>query len=173
MRCTASQSVISTENLLSTKATSETPSITHPTKEHIPDWKAYDEDIFPILEQLAGDIYTGKNSSDGRPGRLSERLIYQQLNLSAHRLEKMPKCQVVLARYSESYEENWARRIIWVYHKLKTERLNEPIFWSDIRALSGVKNHLRSPSFLLSLPISKKERRRIHPFPSFVPPHFF
>ena len=132
---------ISTENLLSTKATSETPSITHPTKEHIPDWKAYDEEIFPILEQLAGDIYTGKNSSDGRPGRLSERLIYQQLNLSAHRLEKMPKCQVVLARYSESYEENWARRIIWAYHKLKAKCPGKPIFWSDIRALSGVKKH--------------------------------
>ena len=51
----------------------------------------------------------------------------------------MPKCQAILARYSESYEENWARRIIWSYQKLKADRPNSSIYWSDIRALSGVK----------------------------------
>ena len=129
------------EELLSTKAKSETPSVPHHSKEQISNWNAYDEKIFPILEQLAQDIYTGKSSLDGRPERVSERLIYQQLNLSAHRLEKMPKCQAVLARYSESYEENWARRIVWAYQKLKSERPNDPVFWSDIRDLSGVKKH--------------------------------
>ena len=111
------------------------------TKEQILDWNAYDLEIAPILEQLAQDIYTGKASADDRPERVSERLIYQKLNLSAHRLEKMPKCQSVLKNYSESYEENWVRRIIWAYHKLKTERPNEPIFWSNLRDLSGVKKH--------------------------------
>ena len=127
------------KDLLSTKSPSETPSVSHRAKEQISDWKAYDEEIVPILEQLAQEIFTGKANADGRPERVSERLIYQKLNLSAHRLEKMPKCQAILARYSESYEENWARRIIWSYQKLKSDRPNSSIFWSDIRALSGIK----------------------------------
>ena len=129
------------EDLLSTKVPSETPSIPHRDKEQISDWKAYDEEVFPILEQLAKAIYSGEASTDGRPARVSERLIYQKLNLSAHRLEKMPLCRAILKNYSESYEENWARRILWAYQKLKSERPSEPVFWSDIRNLSGVKKH--------------------------------
>ena len=132
---------ISTENLLSTKKSSETPSVPHRAKEQISNWKTYDEELFPILEQLAKAIYSGQASTDGRPARVSERLIYQKLNLSAHRLERMPKCRAILKNYSESYEENWARRILWAYQKLKSERPSEPVFWSDIRDLSGVKKH--------------------------------
>ena len=127
------------KDLLSTKATSETPSVPHRTKEKILDWNSYDEELLPILERTAQDIYSGRARSDGRPERVSERLIYQKLNLSAHRLEKLPQCRAVLARYSESYEESWARRIIWAYQKLKAERPNTPVFWSDIRDLAGVK----------------------------------
>jgi hypothetical protein len=129
------------KDLLSTKSPSETPSVPHRVKEQILDWNDYDLEIAPTLEQMAQDVYSGRASSDGRPERVSERLIYQKLNLSAHRLEKMPKCQAILAQYRESYEENWARRIIWAYQKLKAERPNVPIFWSDIRDISGVKKH--------------------------------
>ena len=127
------------KDLFSRKTPSETPSVSHRAKEQISDWKAYDEEIVPILEQLAQEIFTGKANADGRPERVSERLIYQKLNLSAHRLEKLPQCRAVLARYSESYEESWARRIIWAYQKLKAECPNTPVFWSDIRDLAGVK----------------------------------
>ena len=93
------------------------------------------------MERTAQDIYFGRASSDGRPERVSERLIYQKLNLSAHRLEKMPKCQAILAQHRESYEENWARRIVWAYQKLKKDRKKQPFYWSDIRDLSGVKKY--------------------------------
>ena len=129
------------EGLISTKTPSETPSVPLRAKEQIFDWKAYDDEIAPKLEKLAQSIYTGEASSDGRPERVSERLIYQQLNLPAHRLEKLPRCQAILAHYSETYEENWARRIVWAYQKLTAERPNDPIFWSDLRDLSGVKKH--------------------------------
>ena len=129
------------EELLSTKTPSKTPSVPLRAKEQIFDWKAYDDEIAPKLEKLSQSIYTGEFSANGRPNRVSERLIYQKLNLSAHRLEKMPKCRAILDHFSESYEENWARRIIWAYHKLKTEHPGRPIFWSDVRDLSGVKKH--------------------------------
>ena len=130
---------ITPKNLLSTKSPSETPSVPHHVKEQILDWNDYDLEIAPTLEQIAQDIYSGRASTDGRPERVSERLIYQKLSLSAHRLEKMPKCQAILAQYRESYEESWARRVVWAYQKLKAERPNTPVFWSDIRDLAGVK----------------------------------
>lgn len=59
------------------------------------------------------------------------------MNLPAHRLENLPLCKAVFDKYSESYEETWARRIVWAYNKLKSK--NEPFCWSDIRRLTGVK----------------------------------
>jgi hypothetical protein len=130
---------ISPKDILSTNEEIEPFTTKRRAKEPISDWNSYDAEIAPILEQLAQDIYSGKASADGRPERVSERLIYQKLNLSAHRLEKMPKCQAILAQYRESYEESWARRVVWAYQKLKAERPNTPVFWSDIRDLAGVK----------------------------------
>ena len=101
------------------------------------DWQAYDDELSPILEQIARDIYNG--SENIRPERVSERLIYRELELPTHRLENLPKCRAIFERYTESYEENWARRIVWAYQKLKVERKDTPFYWSDIRHLSGVK----------------------------------
>lgn len=103
------------------------------------DLSAYDEKIAPILEQLAHDIYIGAASDTGRPERVSEKLIYRELNLPGHRLEILPKCKVIMDKYSESYAECWARRLIWAFDKLKTEGSGTPFYWSDIRKISGVK----------------------------------
>ena len=51
---------ISTENLLSTKKSSETFSVPRRAKEQISDWKAYDTKIAPRLEALAQAIYSGQ-----------------------------------------------------------------------------------------------------------------
>ena len=73
------------------------------------------------------------------------------MDLSAHRLENMPKCRVIFEKYTESYPENYARKIIWAYKKLQVER-DKPFYWSDIRALSGVKKH----NFQLARPYCRK-----------------
>ena len=123
-----------------TKAQIEKEQATHYMKDKIPlDWQTLDDELSPVLEETARDIYNG--SATVRPERVSERLIYRELDLSAHRLENLPKCRAVFERYTESYEENWARRIVWAYHKLKAERKDKPFYWSDIRQLSGVKKH--------------------------------
>ena len=66
-------------------------------------------------------------------------MIYRQMQLPAHSLENLPRCQAILKRYSETYEESYARRLIWAFLKLKEERGMAPINWSDLRTLSGVK----------------------------------
>ena len=107
---------------------------------HPLDWKAYDNETAPILERLARDIYDGTASEIGRPERVSEKIIYRELGLPGHRLDNLPKCKSILAKYAESYQENWARRIIWAYKKLIKER-GKSVYWSDIRKISGVKKH--------------------------------
>ena len=69
--------------------------------------------------------------------RVSERLVYREMGLLGHQLENMPKCKAIFERYTESYPEIWARKIIWAYKKLKEE--GKPFYWTDIRKISRVK----------------------------------
>lgn len=101
------------------------------------DWNAYDAETAPRLETMAYAIYTGSANFSGRPERVSEKIIYREMGFPQHRLEILPLCRAVFEKYAESYEENWARRIIWAYEKLSGE--NKPFYWSDIRKLTGVK----------------------------------
>ena len=100
-------------------------------------WDELDNEIAPKLETFAQAVYNGTASDIGRPERLSEKVVYRQFQLEEHRLENMPKCRAVFDKYSETYEENWCRRLIWAYHKLKTE--TDIFYWSDISRISGVK----------------------------------
>lgn len=112
----------------------------HFMQERIPvDWAEFDAATAKILEPLAQSIYDGSYRADGRPERVSERLIYRVLDLKGHRLENMPLCREIISRYTESYPEHWARRLVWAYKKLKKERGDRPIYWVDLRRLSGVK----------------------------------
>ncbi len=109
---------------------------THYMKNKTPiDWTTLDNETALKFERLAQVVYNG--SADVRPERVSEKLVYREYGLEKHRIEKMPLCRKILEKYKESYEENWARRIIWAYNRLKSE--NNPFYWSDIRKLSGVK----------------------------------
>lgn len=104
------------------------------------DWELLDAETAPILEEIARGIYDGTANENGRPERVSERLVYRDLNLLGHQLENLPKCKAIFEKYTESYPESWARKIIWAYQKLK--KSGESFCWSDIRRISGVKkNH--------------------------------
>lgn len=101
-------------------------------------WETLDWEIAPKLEELAYDTYHG---TAGRPSRLSERKVYRELGLNAHALENLPLCKSIMERYYEPYESAWARRLIWAYRRLQSEKCDSPIYWTDIRQLSGVKAH--------------------------------
>lgn len=111
---------------------------THYMKDATPvDWGQLDAETAPLMIKLVRSVYDGIASENGRPERVSERLVYRELGLRRHQLEKMPLCRDIFERYTESYPENWARKIIWAYRKL--EERGEPFYWSDIRRISGVK----------------------------------
>ena len=101
------------------------------------DWAVYDAATAPMLEQVARSIYDGTASKTGRPERVSEKIIYRELGFPGHRLENLSLCKAIFDKYTETYEENWARRIVWAYDKLQAEGVS--CYWSDIRQLTGVK----------------------------------
>lgn len=101
------------------------------------DWGKLDDETAPILERFARSVYDGTASANGRPERVSERMVYRELELLGHQLENMPKCRAIFERYTESYPESWARKLVWAYRKLEGKGV--PFYWSDLRELSGVK----------------------------------
>lgn len=118
------------------------------------DWEQFDIETAPKLKKIVSEIYHGSANEDGRPERVSERFVYRELGLLRHQLENLPRCKAIFSRYTESYPENWARRIIWAYRKL--EETNKPFYWSDIRKLSGVKKE----NFPSTIPYLRKHTDR-------------
>ena len=110
------------------------------------DWVQLDTDTAPILEKVIQGVYDGTTNENGRPERVSERLVYREMGLLGHQLENMPRCKAIFERYTEPYPESWARKVIWAYQRLRAQ--GKPFYWSDIRELSGVKKknfHLTIP----------------------------
>jgi len=101
------------------------------------DWVTLDAETAPKMEAFAKGVYTGVVNKNGRPERVSERLVYREMGLLGHQLENMPQCKAIFERYTQSYPESWARKIIWAYRKLSEQ--GKPFYWSDIRGLAGVK----------------------------------
>lgn len=101
------------------------------------DWETLDAETAPVLEAVVRCVYDGSSNENGRPERVSERLVYREMGLLGHQLENMLRCKAIFEQYTEPYPESWARKIIWAYQKLQCKGI--PFYWSDIRALSGVK----------------------------------
>lgn len=101
------------------------------------DWETLDAETAPVLEAVVKSVYDGSINENGRPERVSEGLVYREMGLLGHQLENMPQCKAIFEQYTESYPESWARKIIWAYRKLEAHGTS--IYWSEIRALSGVK----------------------------------
>lgn len=101
------------------------------------DWELLDREMAPVLEKVIKAVYDGTANENGRPERVSEKLVYREMNLLGHQLENMPQCKAIFEKYTESYPETWARKITWAYKKLEEE--GEPFCWTDIRKISGVK----------------------------------
>ena len=103
-----------------------------------PDWEKYDNKMSLVMEQVATDIYSGAADSMGKPEKVTEKFICRILGIKQHQLENMPKCRAVLEKYSESYPESWARKLVWAYEWL--EHNEEDVFyWKHLRKLTGVK----------------------------------
>ena len=103
-----------------------------------PEWEEYDEKMSVAIESVAADIYNGAADNLGKPEKVTEKLICKILGIKAHRLENMPKSRAVLNKYSESYPESWARKLVWAYEWLENNE-EDVFYWKHLRKLTGVK----------------------------------
>lgn len=104
----------------------------------VPDWEEYDAKMSVIIDRVAADIYRGASNDMGKPEKVTPKAICKILNIKEHRLENMPKSRAVLGKYSESYPESWARKLVWAYEWLENNS-DEPFYWKHLRKLTGVK----------------------------------
>ena len=112
----------------------------HYIKDHaIADWEKYDKENVVRFEEFCQGIYDGSNNDGGRPERVSEKMVYKFLGITSYGFKNMPKCMAVYKKYAEPYEKSWARKIVWAYKKLKQEKGEKFIYWTELRRLSGVK----------------------------------
>lgn len=128
-----------TDSKLSEDQIQQEKSIHYIKNRDISDWDEYDRENVARFEEFCNTIYNGFSYNNGRPERVSERMIYEFLNVTAYGFKNMPRCMKVYKKYAESYEQSWVRKIAWAYEKLKQERGEQPIYWTDLRKLSGVK----------------------------------
>ena len=103
-----------------------------------PDWEEYDSKMSLAIEAVAADIYNGTADSMGKPEKVTEKFICRILGIKQHQLENMPKSRAVLERYSESYPESWARKLVWAYEWLENNE-EDVFYWKHLRKLTGVK----------------------------------
>lgn len=105
----------------------------------ITDWEKFDKENVIRFEAFCKGIYDGLANDNGRPERVSEKRIYKFLGITSYGFKNMPECMAVYKKYAEPYEKSWARKIVWAYKKLKQEKGEKTINWTDLRKLSGVK----------------------------------
>ena len=103
-----------------------------------PNWQQYDTDMAKLMEDMAANIYYGRLDKAGKPGKVMERVVCKKLNIMFHQMKNMPKCRAVLEKYSESYPELWARRLIWAYNLLAKEKGKENFYWTDMKLLTNI-----------------------------------
>lgn len=100
------------------------------------DWLALDDELAPLLERLADDIYNGVGE-EGRPAKVSIKRVCREFVINEESFQNLPKCQTIIKRYSETQEEYWKREIVWAYKHLTKK--GKPFYWSDVRKLTGIK----------------------------------
>lgn len=104
----------------------------------VPDWEKYDAKMSVIIDRVAADIYSGASNDMGKPEKVTPKAICKILNIKENRLQNMPKSRAVLERYSESYPESWARKLVWAYEWLENNE-EDVFYWKHLRKLTGVK----------------------------------
>lgn len=103
-----------------------------------PNWQQYDSDMADIMKKTVTDIYYGRADKRGKPGKVMETVICRKLDIMLHEIKNLPQCKAILDKYLESYQELWARRLVWAYDMLAEEKGEDNFCWKDLKKLSGV-----------------------------------
>lgn len=103
-----------------------------------PDWIQYDSQMVKRIEKIAYNTYYGHTNKDHKPEKVMPKRICERACIQIHHIKHMPKCLAVLEKYQESYQELWARRLIWGYNILEKKKGEGNFYWIELQKLSGV-----------------------------------
>ena len=82
------------------------------------DWNKSDKELLPKVLAL---IEQFKEETLERPKRITMSSIGKKLNIPYKNFEYLPRCANVLKEHTESYNEYWAREMVWALKKLQQE----------------------------------------------------
>lgn len=74
------------------------------------DWKAMDNDLQTDVRKVVEELY---GVGDARPKRVTVHNVATALNIPNTRLKQLPKCVAIIKEKEESYEQYFAREVIW------------------------------------------------------------
>lgn len=100
----------------------------------VQDWHKLDKDSLPVVRKAIKMLLV---DSTGRPRRVTDRAVCQQMGWPDKRLEYLPMCKAEAHRYHETMPQYWAREIIWAYRKLVDSKTK--LNWRAIRDLTNIR----------------------------------
>lgn len=100
----------------------------------VQDWHKLDKDSLPVVRKAIKMLLV---DSTGRPRRVTDRAVCQQMGWPDKRLEYLPMCKAEVDRYHETMPQYWAREVVWAYRKLVDG--NTKLNWRGIRDLTNIR----------------------------------
>lgn len=83
------------------------------------DWKTMDNELQADVRRTVDLIY---GVGDARPKKVTIHNVAKELGIPNTRLQKMPQCVAIIKEKDESYEEYFAREVIWAAKIVIKER---------------------------------------------------
>lgn len=136
---------ITESDTVSTRVHSREPSCYSTRKgAHAQNWDRLDRESLPKLRKV---IKTLLVDSTSRPRRVTDRAVCDVMGWPSKRLDLLPLCRAEVRRYHETMQQYWAREIVWVYNKVRDNRVK--LNWRAIRNFTNMKRR----DFLEALPL--------------------
>lgn len=83
------------------------------------DWDRLDKEIYPRVREACRTIYNGEP-----PNKVTRNAVEQMMGMPTGRIRYLRQCANEVKRYEETQETYWARKIVWQYRKLKSNKVN-------------------------------------------------
>lgn len=83
------------------------------------DWDRLDNEIYPRVREACRTIYNGEP-----PNKVTQNAVERMMGMPTGRIRYLRQCANEVKRYEETQETYWARKIVWQYRKLKSDKVN-------------------------------------------------
>ena len=93
--------------------------------------KELDISLLPQVRQAAAELWSSE-----KPVRITTFSIEKRLGLTESKLKALPKCKAEVAKYKETYEQFWYRKVLWALAQIKKE--GKPLTYSRVCSITNM-----------------------------------